>query len=73
MKPCPCKGCPERAIGCHSEKVCKRGYPEWVKEQAAEKKALRDRIEMDYVNSSRPFYTKGKSFPIQKGYKAWKD
>lgn len=28
----PCKDCKDRKLGCHSDKVCTHGYPEYVKQ-----------------------------------------
>ena len=37
MSKCPCINCPERQPKCHSEAICKRGYPEWAAEQKAKR------------------------------------
>jgi len=56
---CPCLNCPDRTEGCHSDSVCKRGYPEWKKSQDELKEKIRKRKEVDRLLSEGSVRRKG--------------
>lgn len=61
MDDCPCNGCPDRVVGCHS--VCPK-YPDWKMKQ--EEKARKKKLEYDLYALTWKDYTKDGNWRLWK-------